>query len=507
MNEDVKHQKVLFWGCFIALIATAFGFIIRAMIIGDWAREFNLTPTQQGEIIGAGLWPFAISIILFSLIIDKIGYKVAMIFGFVCHVVSLVVTVTAKSYNQLYLGMFIVALGNGTVEAYANPVVATLFSKDKTKWLNILHAGWAAGLVLGGILTIGLGTELGTSIATAVGMASWKVKVLLLAIPTLLYFFMLAGQRFPVNERVTAGVSYRDMIGEIGAVGLFLVFWMIYSELSRVSGATASPVLFGAFLASAFALAVGVSLEAGGRPLYVFMLLIMILLATTELGVDSWVTQLMTPAMGRYAPWLLVYTSAIMMVLRFCAGPIVHRLSPLGMLAICAALATGGLLALSVATTGIMIILAATLYGVGKSFFWPTTLGVVAEQFPRGGALTLNAMGGMGMLGVGVIGAMLMGNVQDKTIDTELNKSNEAVHKQVMVEKSSLLGTYQAIDEAKLLVADDSAKAAVKAVQDGSKKVALKYMAILPAIMFLCYVGLIVYFKRKGGYRPVDIGA
>ncbi|MEI6809989.1 MAG: MFS transporter, partial [bacterium] len=286
MNDDVKHQRVLFWGCFIALIATAFGFIIRAMIIGDWAKEFNLTPTQQGEIFGAGLWPFAISIILFSLIIDKIGYKAAMIFGFVCHVVSLVITVTAKSYNQLYLGMFIVALGNGTVEAYANPVVATLFSKDKTKWLNILHAGWAGGLVLGGILTIGLGTEFGASIATAVGMASWKVKVLLLAIPTIVYFFMLVGQKFPVNERVTAGVSYRDMIGEIGAVGLFLVFWMIYSELSRVSGASASPVIFGAFLASAFALAVGVSLEAGGRPLYVFMLLIMILLATTELGVD-----------------------------------------------------------------------------------------------------------------------------------------------------------------------------------------------------------------------------
>ena len=110
-----SHNKRLFWGCWIALIATAFGFIIRAMLIGDWAKEFNLTPTQQGEIFGVGLWPFAISIVLFSLIIDKVGYKAAMIFGFACHVLSLVITLTAKTYNQLYLGMFIVSLGNGTV--------------------------------------------------------------------------------------------------------------------------------------------------------------------------------------------------------------------------------------------------------------------------------------------------------------------------------------------------------------------------------------------------------
>ena len=227
MNGEATHSKRLFWGCFIALIATSFGFVIRAMIISDWARDFNLTPTQQGEIFGVGLWPFAISIVLFSLIIDKVGYKAAMIFGFLCHALSLVITVTAKSYNQLYLGMFIVALGNGTVEAYANPVVATLFSKDKTKWLNALHAGWPGGLVLGGILTIALG---------AFGVSSWKVKVLLLAIPMLVYFIMLISEKFPVNERVAAGVSYKDMLKEVGALGIFFIAWMVFSELSRVLG-------------------------------------------------------------------------------------------------------------------------------------------------------------------------------------------------------------------------------------------------------------------------------
>lgn len=490
-----SNDKMVFWGSFIALIATAFGFIIRAMIIGDWAVEFNLTPTQQGEIFGVGLWPFAISIVLFSLIIDKVGYKAAMIFGFVCHVLSLVVTLTATSYNGLYLGMFIVALGNGTVEAYINPVVATLYSKQKTKWLNILHAGWPGGLVLGGVLTIMLGAD-----------TSWKIKMLLLAIPVIIYFFMLIKQTFPVNERVAAGVTYKEMLGEVGGIGILIIFWMVFAEIFRVFGITDQPVVTGSIVALVVGIAFGIYVKSLGRPMYIFLLLIMILLATTELGVDSWVTELMKPAMGKFAPWLLVYTSFIMMVLRFNAGPIVHRLSPLGLLAVCSALAAGGLIALSSAAGAVMIMVAATLYAVGKTFFWPTILGVASEQFPKGGALTLNAIGGVGMLGVGVLGAMLLGNIQDTTIDKELLAQDAAIHEQVMEPKKGLFGEYNAVDMVKLEAADEATKSVVTEVQDASKKIALKEVALLPIIMLVCFLILIGYFKTQGGYKPKELG-
>src|ERR1700712_5725483 len=113
----------LFYACFVAMITTAFGFIIRALILPEWGREFNLTQTQLGEIAGVGLWPFAISIVLFSLIIDKVGYKNAMIFAFSCHVLSVVLTFFAHGYTMLYVATFIMALGNGTVEAVVNPAV------------------------------------------------------------------------------------------------------------------------------------------------------------------------------------------------------------------------------------------------------------------------------------------------------------------------------------------------------------------------------------------------
>jgi len=149
-----QASKWLFWTCFIALVATSFGFIIRANIIGDLGVHFNLSETQKGEILGVGLWPFALSIILFSLVIDRIGYGRALTFSFVCHVLSAVITIFATGYPMLYWGTFLLALGNGTVEAVINPVVATVYSREKTKWLTILHAGWPGGMVLGGLLIL-----------------------------------------------------------------------------------------------------------------------------------------------------------------------------------------------------------------------------------------------------------------------------------------------------------------------------------------------------------------
>ena len=169
---DDRNNQLLFWGCFIALITTAFGFIGRMFLIGEWATEFELDCPQAGRLAGIGIWPFAVSIIGFSLFIDKIGYRVSMIFAFAGHIIWAIMGYIAwqigaaegataadkaTAYSLVYWGSLILALGNGTVEAFINPVVATMFNKEKVKWLNILHAGWPGGLVLAGIMTIFMG--------------------------------------------------------------------------------------------------------------------------------------------------------------------------------------------------------------------------------------------------------------------------------------------------------------------------------------------------------------
>ena len=488
-SEVGSNEKLLFWACFIALIATAFGFVVRTQVISEWATQFDLSETQKGQILGVGLWPFAISIVLFSLVIDKIGYGKAMVFAFLCHVISAIMTIFATGYASLYWATFLCALGNGTVEAVINPVVATLFPTEKTKWLNRLHAAWPGGLVLGGI------------IALAMGAARWEYKVALIFIPSIAYGILMIGRKFPVNERVAAGGSYLEMLQEVGILGAVIVVGLIVRELGNTFQlAPVLQIIIGVVIVAGF----GAYVKRLGNPLFIFLLVVMIPLATTELGTDSWIGDLMGPAMGAIGlqgGWVLIYTSLIMMILRFFAGPIVHKISPLGLLAASALIAACGLLFLSKAE-GALILVAATLYGFGKTFFWPTMLGVVSEQFPKGGALTLNTIAGVGMLAVGIIGSAFLGYQQDSKTTSELKIKNAALYEKTVGEaKTSVFGEYTPLDTDKVKALPEEEKKEIETVQTAAKKTALATVSILPVIMFVSYIGLILYFQSKGGYK------
>ncbi len=200
VDSEMSHEnKMLFWACFVAIAVTAFIFIIRGQVINAWAQEFALTETQKGEILGVGLWPFAISIILFSLVIDFIGYGKAMVFAFCCHVVSGIVLLMADGYWGLYIGTLLQSLANGAAQAVADPVVASIFKKDKSKWLSILHASWPGGMVIGGMFGI------------MISDFDWRWRISMLFIPMAIYGIMMIGRKFPVHERVLAGVSYKEM--------------------------------------------------------------------------------------------------------------------------------------------------------------------------------------------------------------------------------------------------------------------------------------------------------
>jgi MFS family permease len=521
MSDSDKPSMALFWGCFIALITTAFGFITRMFLLDDPAitqELLGLDDAEVGMFKGIQIWPFAISIILFSLIIDKVGYKFAMIFAAASQIIwgimgiyglSVADTNPELAKDLLLWGGLILALGNGTVEAFINPVVATLFDKDKTKWLNILHAGWPGGLVIAGIAVIFMG-----------GM-SWEVKLGLIFIPAVIYLFMLIRCQFPVQERVAAGVSYRDMLGEFGFGGAAVVAILMFLQLDEAIAGHSNAWMI---LCAAMAIGLGVYTKSLGRPLMFVLILLMTPLATTEIGTDGWISGIMGKVVTFDAEWILVYTSVIMMVLRFYAGPIVHRLQPLPLLILSAILAIAGLLALSGASGVGLIFAAATLYALGKTFFWPTMLGIVSEQTPRGGALTLNSVSGIGMLAVGVLGFPYIGALQEKKAVAELASLEEAqnvpglvvdgsVASEALQDKSIYYGSisYQSLEAEKVdaLIADQSkeVKDAVAASQDGSGQKALANMAIFPLIMLITYVIMYFYFKGKGGYKPLELSA
>ena len=534
-SSSDSGNQLLFWGCFIALITTAFGFITRMFLLDDAAvvAQLGLDPAEVGRFKGIQVWPFALSIIVFSLIIDRVGYKFSMIFAFVCQALWAVMGVTAVSMldsnpelasSLIFWGGLILALGNGTVEAFINPVVATMFDKDKTKWLNILHAGWPGGLVIAGVLVI------------LMGSMPWTVKLATIAIPAVLYFFMLIGAHFPQQERVAAGVTYKEMLSEFGILGALAVGFLLTLQLMDFFGvenpetgikevSTGMKFLF-IGIGAAMVIGFGVYTQSLGRFLMFVLILIMMPLATTEIGTDGWISGIMTNAVSFDGGWILVYTSVIMMVLRFFAGPIVSWLTPLGLLIASSVLAVAGLAALSGAAGVAMIFGAATLYALGKTFFWPTMLGIVSEQTPKGGALTLNAISGIGMLAVGTLGFPYIGALQaDKEIeavvaveqvkdlglleDGELKadaKSQKKIYEIINYNVLNNAAVEKAIAAAPEDKQDEIAKN-IKEARDGSAQKALFNMSYFPLFMLFAYLGLWAWFKSQGGYKPINLDA
>ena len=496
--EAAPNAQRLLWAGFVAILAAGVGFSVRgASVLGAWSDAFGFTQTELGGITGGGLVGFGVIIILSSFIAEKIGYAKLMLFAFIVHFLSAVVTLAAPAvfaaagkdatFWTLFVGMFLFAIGNGVCEAVVNPLVATLFPNNKTHYLNILHAGWPAGLILGGVAAIFMADSV-----------SWQIQISLFLVPVVIYGAMIFGQKMPATEASAAGLS----IGEI--------------------------------------------LIQFASPLLLFLLLIHAMVGYVELGTDSWIARItgsiLDDTTGR---WLFVYTSALMFALRFVAGPIVHKISPLGLLLASAILATIGLFTLGGVNTTLAALLALTIYGLGKTFFWPTMLAVVSERFPKGGAVTLGMVGGVGMLSAGLLGGPGIGFKQDKYASEKLQElSSDTFERYKAGEENRFLFVFSTngLDGAKVGALGDGGESlnseiaileesgesndslkALKTWWDGAEeyaesdkepvsqatlhgsRMALKLTAIIPAVMAVCYLLLILYFRSIGGYKALTI--
>lgn len=428
------NEKVLFWASFLTLIAAGIGFSVRGAIIGDWGNQYGFTQTELGTITGGGLIGFGLAIIFFSFFADLFGYGKLMAVAFLLHFLSAIVTFAATYVYEsqgknaalicLSVGMWLFALGNGTCEAVINPLTATLFPKNKTHWLNILHAGWPLGLILGALIVLGFKSS-GQSIR-------WEYKLGIFLVPVLLYGLMMLGRKFPKSEAESAGVELPSMMGAVGFIG-FLVAAVFLSF--------AFPSLIEAFgyecpKWAGYAIAGGLwliyalySKFSPGSLLIGFLYILHALVGYVELGTDSWITNIQTRVLkdGNLALMLFIWTNILMFVLRFFAGPIVHKINPIGLLVFSAIAGCIGLalMGLPITNSIVPLIAAVTIYGIGKTFYWPTVLGVISERFPKGGALALGLSGGIGMISAGFFGGPGIGYKQDYLAVNKLNETNK----------------------------------------------------------------------------------
>lgn len=551
-KANAPNAQRLLWAGFMAILASGVGFSIRAGILSQWAEQYGFTQTELGAITGGGLTGFGIVILISSLIADRFGYGKLMVTAFLMHLVSAALTLATgpafasggkpAAFLCLFWGMFLFAVGNGIAEAVVNPLVATLFPRDKTHYLNFLHAGWPGGLILGGLASYFMTGEAGTK------AVAWQYQISLFLIPVAFYGLMMLGQRFPKSEASQSGVSYVNMLGELGMLGAGIICALLGLFLRSDLGLpdiAAVAIAGGLWLAFSYV----VGFRAG--PVVLAVLLIAhALVGYVELGTDSWISKITGAIMESKQRGLLlfVYTSALMFALRFFAGPIVERLSPLGLLCVSGVLGATGLTLLSNATSALFCVVAATVYALGKTFLWPTMLAVVSEQFPRGGAITIGAMGGVGMLSAGLLGGPGIGFKQDYYASQYLREKDPAVFQRYKApnENKFLVFQTEGLDGSKVGVLDDQGKEAIRALEimrnDTSTKpealqnqealvswwenaratagqdkplvtdaglyggrMALRLTAAVPATMAVIYLLLILYFKARGGYQQVHL--
>ena len=381
------NTRRLFVASCLALLTTSMVFSIRGDIVDALTLDFHITKEQMGAILSPAFWGFTLSIIIGGSLVDWLGMRRLLLTSSIGYVAGVLVILFAPrptgpvdsifgntGTTILYAGMLALGLCQGLVEAVINPLIATIYSNDKTSKLNMLHAWWPGGLVVGGLIAYALTKALGLDapgLAPEAVTRGWQVKLAVVIVPAVLFGIMILGQKFPA----------------------------------------------------------------------------------TELGPAQWVSSVMSQVAHMQGVLILVYTSGIMFVLRFFAGPLAHRLSPLGLLTLCAVLSAIGLFALSNADTPALAFAAATVFGVGVSYFWPTMLGVTSERFPRGGPLLMAIVGGAGMLSAAFI-LPIMGRWYD---------------------------------------------------QHGAAA-AFRYVAVLPVILTFVFGGLYLYYRARGGYKAVAIG-
>ncbi len=344
MTKDQYNAKRLFLMSCVALITTAMTFAIRASLENVWGGEFNLTATQMAVAIGTAFWGFTLAQFIGGPLVDLLGMKRFVRIAFFLHAIGIALTILAGGFWILFIGTLLIGIGNGSVEAGCNPLVATIFPKEKTKMLNRFHVWFPGGIVIGSLLSYIILDKL---------ELSWPFLVGTLVIPLIIYGVLMWGQKFPKTERVEMGVSYGDM-------------W-----------------------------------KAILKPVFLVMLFAMLLTAATELTTGQRISSLLVGT-GTAPILVLAFINGVMAIGRGFAGPIVHRINTTGMLMFSAIVSMIGLLMLSYFSGAALTYVSAFVFAIGICFFWPTMLGFVSEKMPETGALGLSIFGGAGMLSTSI---------------------------------------------------------------------------------------------------------
>ena len=395
MTRSINNNR-LFLGSCLALLVTSLTFAIRAKIEGVFTTDYHLSGEEIGWAFGPAFWGFTLATFAGGLILDILKTKRIVWIAFVSHAIGLTLLLLSKDKTMLFVSNLFIGFGNGSVEAACNPLIATLYPADKSKMLNRFHVWFPGGIVIGGLLSWLIITQLGLS---------WQVLTSLLFLPLGLYGYLFYGEVIPETERVAIGVSYREMIKNIAAPMTIIALVSLMILTAAVPSFHPDFTSNLAYLVIAIiAILVVIEGKIINRMSLLFPLMVfaMFLTASTELGTNQWINALLE-GVGIDPMIILVVVTGIMAVGRYFAGPLIHRLNPGGVLLGSSVLSVIGLYLLSSSEGMAGTMGSAVIFAIGICYFWPTMLGFVSEYMPKTGALGLSVMGGAGMVATSMV--------------------------------------------------------------------------------------------------------
>jgi len=472
MNIGENQKSGIFRGGIVALAVAGIGFAARAGLLKTWGSEFGFSNTELGAITGGGLTGFGIVVFFSGFLSEKFGFRLQIRAAVVLHIVSAGLLFLATPlygegnkdtvYWILMLSVWLFSIGNGLIEGVINPLTAAMYPEEKTHKLAVVHIGWPLGMLIGGVAYWALGDHV-----------NWVWLGAGFALPTIVYGWMMWNRTFPKTEAGEAGISIGRMMREL-----------------------LSPLLF-------------------------ILLILHAAIGYVELGTDSWVSNLVEKLSGFPGILVLVYTSTLMTILR-CVAKHAEGLcgnNPVALLVASSGAGFVGLFFMSTANGIGSIFLAATVFSLGKAYFWPTSLALVSQQYPRSGALGMNAMGAAGMLTAGIVAGPLFGFFQDTAATAYLENEHPAVRSAFVVEDRQAFGflSTAALDAKKVaeikeavengLSADFATAKTIEVIEAAETKGgqnALRKASFVALFMAISYALLYLYFKGRGGYRPTS---
>lgn len=342
--ENINKNRLFLAAC-VSLIVTAMTFAIRAGILGQLGTDFGLTDTELGWVNSMAFLGFPVATIFGGLVYNSVGPRKLMMIAFLSHLIGILLTIFAGGFWTLLISTFFIGFANGSVEAACNPLIADIYTTNRTTMLNKFHVWFPGGIVIGA-----LSSKLMSDASVNYEWLNWQWQIGIMLIPTLIYGFLFFGQKFPKNENIVSDTKMN-----------------IKSLLS---------------------------------PLFIFMVLCMTLTATTELGTQQWVEKILGNT-GASPMLILAMVTGLMAVGRYFAGPVIHKLNLPGVLLISAIISTIAIYLMSSATGG-MVYVYAVLFAIGVCYFWPTMIGFVSEYIPKTGALGMSLIGGAGMFATSI---------------------------------------------------------------------------------------------------------